>query len=69
MAAWSQLREGRSTTEGRVGFEPRDFDLQGEHLHYDRAARAWRTHAELAETPGVAVGAAGESDPTPVGAR
>ena len=30
-----------------------------DHLHYDRAARVWRTHAELARPAPVAFAAAG----------
>jgi hypothetical protein len=74
MAAWSRLREGSGIDERCAGLGPGDIELQGEHLHYDRAARTWRTHAELAETPpmGMSMGAAAGaivSDTTRMGVR
>ncbi|HEV7679025.1 MAG TPA: hypothetical protein VGQ42_10700 [Candidatus Dormibacteraeota bacterium] len=51
MAAWSRPGKGSGIDELCAGLGSRDIELAGEHLHYDRAARAWRSHAELAETP------------------
>jgi hypothetical protein len=69
MAVSSQRREGRSI-EGGAGLDLCDIRLRGDdgdHLHYDRATRTWRTHAELAEV--LVRSAVAGSDATPVGAR
>lgn len=41
-------QELQATLLGRAGSAlPQAQERPGEHLHYDRAAHAWRTHEEL----------------------